>query len=68
MEDLIDLSPSPEVVDSVRKEFGLDERQIKESVESLKEWLRQQPHLPDDLGKISYYTEGMVTSITSYCE
>ena len=51
MENMIDLTPSPEVIDGVRKEFGLDERQIKESVKILKEWLRQQPHIPDDPGK-----------------
>ena len=65
MKNMINFTPTPAVIDSVRKEFGLDERLIKESVEILKEWLRQQPHIPDDPGKRTY-AEGMVTSRTSY--
>ena len=31
-------------------EFGLNEERIKEAVEKLKDWLYQQPHLPNDDG------------------
>ena len=40
------LLPTPEVKEKVRKEFGLNDRRVKEALDGLKNWLEMQPHLP----------------------
>jgi hypothetical protein len=45
------LPPNKEIIERVRAEFGLDEQNIKEAVEMLKEWLLLQPHLRKVCGK-----------------
>jgi hypothetical protein len=43
--------PSKEVLEHVRAEFGLDEEGMKQAIQMVKDWLKQQPHLPHDCGK-----------------
>jgi GrpB-like predicted nucleotidyltransferase (UPF0157 family) len=47
--------PSNEVVEFVRASTGVNENRIKEAVKILKDWLKLQPHLPHDYGKL--YTD-----------
>jgi hypothetical protein len=47
------LRPTKETVQRVWSEFGLNERSIKEAVDTIKEWLKSQPHLPNVDGKYS---------------
>jgi len=44
--------PSNEVVEYVRASTGVNEHRIKEAVKILKDWLKLQPHLPHDYGKL----------------
>jgi len=44
-------TPSKEVLEKVRSEFGLNEQRVKEAVELLKDWIQHQPHLPKEIGK-----------------
>jgi hypothetical protein len=44
--------PSNEVVEYVRASTGVNENRIKEAVKILKDWLKLQPHLPHDYGKL----------------
>ena len=44
--------PSNEVVEYVRVSTGVNEHRIKEAVNILKNWLKLQPHLPHDYGKL----------------
>jgi len=44
--------PSNEVVEYVRASTGVNEQRIKEAVKILKNWLKLQPHLPHDYGKL----------------
>jgi hypothetical protein len=43
-------TPSKEVLEKVRIEFGLNERRVREAVEHLKDWIQLQPHLPKEIG------------------
>ncbi|KAJ9583065.1 hypothetical protein L9F63_022587 [Diploptera punctata] len=45
--ELLEL-PSDELKQKMWDEFGLNKDRIQESVQKLKDWLQQQPHLPDD--------------------
>ncbi|XP_046998969.1 uncharacterized protein LOC124615269 isoform X2 [Schistocerca americana] len=38
---------TPEQVETIRKQLGTDEEDIKKTIASLRDWLRMQPHLPD---------------------
>jgi hypothetical protein len=53
--------PSNEVVEYVRTATGVNEHRIKEAIKILKEWLKLQPHLPHDYGKLFQ----MLISLTS---
>jgi hypothetical protein len=44
--------PSNEVVEYVRTATGVNEHRIKEAIKLLKNWLKLQPHLPHDYGKL----------------
>ena len=43
-------SPSKEVLEKVRSEFGLNEQRVTDAVDLLKDWTRLQPHLPKEIG------------------
>jgi hypothetical protein len=43
-------TPSKDVMDKVRSEFGLNEQRVREAVELLKDWIQLQPHLPKEIG------------------
>ena len=43
--------PTPEVIEGVRKELGLDEKRVREAVEGIKNWIELQPHLPKAEGE-----------------
>jgi len=43
-------TPSEEVLERVRGEFGLNELRVREIVEHLKEWIKLQPHQPKETG------------------
>jgi hypothetical protein len=43
--------PSKEVMNGVRIALGLDEAGMRQAVQLMKEWLNQQPHLPQEFGK-----------------
>jgi len=43
-------SPSKEVLEKVRGEFGLNEQRVRDAVEHLKDWIQLQPHLPKEIG------------------
>jgi hypothetical protein len=45
---------SKETIDKIRTRAGIDERRLKEAVETLQCWLRKQPHLPHDYGRYKY--------------
>jgi hypothetical protein len=45
------LSPSKDVMNGVRAAFGLDEAGIRQAVQLVKEWLKHQAHLPNEIGK-----------------
>ncbi|XP_049788430.1 retinol-binding protein pinta-like isoform X1 [Schistocerca cancellata] len=38
-----------EQVETIRKSLGTDEEDIKRTVASVRDWLRKQPHLPDEI-------------------
>jgi hypothetical protein len=44
-------SPSKDVMYGVRAAFGLDDVGMRQAVQLMKEWLKQQAHLPDEIGK-----------------
>ena len=44
-------SPSKEVMNGVRTALGLDEAGMSQAVRLVKEWLKQQTHLPQEIGK-----------------
>jgi len=44
--------PNEEVLEKVRREFGLNERRVREAVEHLKDWIQLQPHLPKEIGEL----------------
>ena len=48
-ENLLEL-PDQELKQKIWSEIGLNKQRIKEAVEKLKDWLHQQPHLPNDDG------------------
>ncbi|XP_049814568.1 retinol-binding protein pinta-like [Schistocerca nitens] len=41
------VAATPEQVETIRKQLGTDEEDIKKTIAALREWLRMQPHLPD---------------------
>ena len=43
-------SPSEEVLQRVRGEYGPKEQRVRVAVEHLKEWIQLQPHLPKEIG------------------
>jgi hypothetical protein len=43
--------PTKETMERVRAEFGLDEEGVKQAIQVIKDWLKQQPHLDHDCGK-----------------
>lgn len=45
------VQPSPELQVHIRKSLNEDLKTRDRDVESIKEWLRQQPHLPNTWGK-----------------
>jgi hypothetical protein len=45
--------PSKEILEKVRGEFGLNEQQVREAIEHLKDWIQLQPHLPKEIGTFS---------------
>lgn len=49
------VNPTEEDKRRVRQDLGVDEVNIKASLDYLKEWLRQQPHLPDTMGDLNSY-------------
>jgi len=54
------LSVSKETLEGMLAKIGLNEDTLKEAVKALKEWLKQQPHLPSEFGKeiaINYYLQ-----------
>jgi hypothetical protein len=42
--------PSKEVLEKGRGEFDLSERQVRDAVQLLKDWIGLQPHLPKEIG------------------
>jgi hypothetical protein len=44
-------SPSKELMNGVRAALGLDEVGMKQAVQLVKDWLKQQAHLPQEIGK-----------------
>jgi ABC-type dipeptide/oligopeptide/nickel transport system permease component len=42
---------SKETMEEMMAKIGLNEDKLKEAVKVLKEWLKQQPHLPSEFGK-----------------
>ena len=44
-------SPSKEIQEKVRSEFGLNEQRVREAIEHLKDWIQLQPHLPKEMGQ-----------------
>jgi hypothetical protein len=46
------LTPSKDVIERVRAEFGLDEAGMKQAVQVIKDWLKMQPHLPGNCGEL----------------
>ena len=54
-------SPSKEILEKVRSEFGLNEQRVREAIEHLKDWIQLQPHLPKEMGQ---FDKGTVTSTT----
>ena len=55
----MDLLPvSKEALEGILAKIGLNEETLKEAAKLMKEWLKQQPHLPSEFGKeiaINYY-------------
>ena len=43
-------TPSKEVLEKVRGEYGLNEQRVRDAVELLKDWIQLQPHLPKEIG------------------
>jgi hypothetical protein len=43
--------PDKEVIKGVREAFGLDQTGMEQAVQLMKDWLKQQPHLPQEIGK-----------------
>ena len=43
-------TPTREVLEKVRGEFGLNEQRVRETVKHLKDWIQLQPHLPKEIG------------------
>jgi len=43
-------TPTRDVLEKVRGEFGLNEQRVREAVQHLKDWIQQQPHLPKEIG------------------
>jgi hypothetical protein len=41
--------PSNDEIEKVRGEFGLNEQQVRDAVEHLKDWIQLQPHLPTEI-------------------
>jgi maltose-binding protein MalE len=39
----------------MKAEIGLNKTSLKEAVNVLKEWLKQEPHLPSEVGKLIIY-------------
>jgi hypothetical protein len=56
-------SPSKEVMNGVRAALGLDEVGMRQAVQLVKEWLKQQAHLPQEIGK---YREPLMVP-THFC-
>ena len=56
--------PTEEVLEKVRGEFGLNERQVREAVEHLKEWIQLQHHLPKEIGESDKDTFHIITTVT----
>jgi hypothetical protein len=44
-------SISKKTLEGMLAEIGLNEEKLKEAVKVMKEWLKQQPHLPNEFGK-----------------
>jgi hypothetical protein len=44
-------SVSKETLEGMLAKIGLNEERLKEAVKVMKEWLKQQPHLPSEFGK-----------------
>jgi hypothetical protein len=42
---------SKETLEGMLAKIGLNEEKLKEAVKLMKEWLKQQPHLPSEFGK-----------------
>ena len=55
--------PSDEILEKVRGEFGLNERQVREAVEHLKNWIQRQPHLPKEIGELDNDTLHSTTPV-----
>lgn len=45
------VQPSPEMQEMIRKELNEDVNTRDKDLETIKEWLKKQPHLPDEWGK-----------------
>jgi hypothetical protein len=44
-------SVSKETLEAMLAQIGLNEDRLKTAVKVMKEWLKQQPHLPNEFGK-----------------
>lgn len=42
--------PDPEVLAKLQKDFGMTPESIKRDVQTLKDWISKQPHLPNITG------------------
>lgn len=53
MSDRIDrlLCQNEDAIDKVREYYNKSKDELKCDIDILKEWMRQQPHLPDEDGK-----------------
>jgi len=43
-------TPSKDVLEKVIGEFGPNEQRVRDSVEHLEDWIKLQPHLPEEIG------------------
>ena len=45
---------SEECINGVRAEYNLDQIKVQQALEAIKYWLKRQPHLPSDEGKLLF--------------
>jgi hypothetical protein len=64
--DMSVLTVSKETKDKIREKVNIDEERIKEAVQTLKEWLEAQPHLPHDYGKYCHNSLALFAFILVY--